>query len=45
MLVTKLGRIQWGERGSSPPTAAGIMEPLLEPLLNFEGMKEMEERL
>jgi hypothetical protein len=43
---TNQGRIQrWGGRGSSPPTVAAIMEPLLEPLLNFEGMKEMEEGL
>jgi hypothetical protein len=27
------------------PTAAAIMEPLLELLLNFEGMKKMEEGL
>jgi hypothetical protein len=29
----------------APPTASATMEPLLEPLLNFEGMKEMEEGL
>jgi hypothetical protein len=34
------GRIQrWAGRGSSPSTAAAIMEPLL----IFIGMKEMEE--
>jgi hypothetical protein len=38
------GRIQrWGERGSSPSTAAAIIEPLLKLLLIFIGMKEMEE--
>jgi hypothetical protein len=29
----------------APPTAAATMEPLLEPLLIFIGMKEMEEEL
>jgi hypothetical protein len=34
-----------GRAGLKPPTAAATMEPLLEPLLIFIGMKEMEERL
>jgi hypothetical protein len=40
------GRIQrWGGQGSSPPTAAATMEPLLKPFLIFIGMKEIEEGL
>jgi hypothetical protein len=34
-----------GRVGLKPPTAAATMEPLLEPLLNFKGMKEMEKGL
>jgi hypothetical protein len=45
MFVTKQGQIQRASGAQAPPTAAGTMEPLLEPLLNFEGMKEMENEL